>query len=161
MPAFFFQPIKSAVLALFCFLALVVSAAAQEFKSEPLEIHRQDGKILHFTVELAAKEEERRQGLMNRDEMAADHGMLFDFGQSRNVFMWMKNTYLPLDMLFISEKGRIEHIKADALPLSEDIIDSHGAVHFVLELNGGTSAALGIRVGDTVTSAQIAKAAKP
>ena len=159
MSRLFASSIKSAVLALFCFLAFASFAGAGDFRSERFEIRRQDGKLLQFTVELAVREDERRVGLMNRDEMKPDSGMLFDFGDSRNVYMWMKNTYLPLDMLFISDKGRIDHIRADTLPLSEDVIDSHGQVRFVLEINGGTSALLGIKVGDTAMSAQIAKAA--
>jgi uncharacterized membrane protein (UPF0127 family) len=149
--------LKGALVALFCFLACAPAMPA-EFRSEPLEIRKQDGTVLHFTVELATTESERQLGLMNRDQMADDHGMLFDFGESRPVYMWMKNTYLPLDMLFMSAKGRIEHIHPDALPLSEDIIDSHGKVRFVLELNGGLTTRLGIKPGDMISSGQIDKA---
>jgi uncharacterized membrane protein (UPF0127 family) len=151
--------LKSASLALFCFLALGSSLAA-EFPTEALQIHRHDGKVVHFTVELATDNAGREQGLMNRETMQPDHGMLFDFGNSRPVYMWMKDTYLPLDMLFISAAGKITQIRQDTLPLSEDIIDSHGPVRFVLELNAGTSRTLGLAPGDAVTSAQIAKAAK-
>lgn len=153
--------LKSAIPALLCFLAVVLAASAAGFRSEPLEIHLHNGKMLHFSVELAAAEPERRQGLMDRKEMAPDHGMLFDFGETRRVHMWMKNTYLPLDMLFISEDGRIEHIRTDTEPLSEEIIDSHGEVRFVLEINAGVSRKLGIAVGDTVSSDQIRKAGTP
>ena len=150
--------LKSAVLALLCFLGPACLSAA-EFRTERLEIHRQDGKVLHFIVELATDDAERQQGLMNREEMKPDDGMLFDFGISRRVHMWMKNTYLPLDMLFISEKGRVEHIRADTMPLSEDIIDSQADVRYVLEINGGLSETLGITMGDTVSSMQIARTA--
>lgn len=151
--------LKSAVPALFCFLGMAILASGAEFRKEGLEIHRHDGKVLSFVVEVATNNAEREQGLMNRDEMKPDRGMLFDFGQSRPVFMWMKNTYLPLDMLFIADNGKITHIRQNTLPLSEDIIDSHGAVRFVLEINGGVSETLGIEVGDTVTSMQIGQAA--
>jgi uncharacterized membrane protein (UPF0127 family) len=150
--------LKSAVAALFCFIALASPGRATEFRTEGLTIHRQDGKILNFVVELATDNAEREQGLMNREEMKPDRGMLFDFGMSRPVYMWMKNTYLPLDMLFISDGGKITHIRANTLPLSEDIIDSHGLVRFVLEINGGTSETLGIKVGDAVRSMQIERA---
>jgi uncharacterized membrane protein (UPF0127 family) len=150
--------LKSAIAALFCFLGLLASAQAAEFRTEGLEIHRQDGKILKFIVEIATNDAEREQGLMNREEMKPDRGMLFDFGTTRPVYMWMKNTYLPLDMLFISADGRITHVRANTLPLSEDIIDSRGAVRFVLEINGGISDTLGIRTGDTVTGMQIERA---
>lgn len=147
--------LKGAVLALFCFLGLVFVARAESFPTETLEIHRRDGKVLTFVVELATDNAQREQGLMNRDDMAADHGMLFDFGISRPVYMWMKNTTLPLDMLFIDSKGKITHIRRDTLPLSEDIIDSHGPVHFVLEINAGVAKAQGIREGDAVASPHI------
>ena len=69
---------------------------------------------------------------MNRRHMARDHGMLFDFGVTRRVMMWMKNTYLPLDMLFIAKDGKIETIRENAVPLSEAIIDSRVPIAFVL-----------------------------
>jgi len=144
-----FQTVKSAALALF-FIVSAVQATAIDFRVEPLEIRLQNGKVLHLSVELATTTKEREIGLMNRDSMASDRGMLFDFGQSRRVYMWMKNTYLPLDMLFVSERGQIRHIHADALPLSESI---------VIELNGGQVAEWGIRPGDIATSATIATAA--
>jgi uncharacterized membrane protein (UPF0127 family) len=151
---------KSAVLALFWFMAFASSGFATEFRKEGLEIHRQDGKVLQFVVELATDDASREEGLMNRETMKPDRGMLFDFGIARPVYMWMKNTYLPLDMLFISETGKITHIRSNTLPLSEDIIDSHGRVRFVLEINAGVSETLGIKVGDEVTSMQIARVRK-
>jgi uncharacterized membrane protein (UPF0127 family) len=87
---------------------------------------------------------------MNRREMAPDRGMLFSFGETRQVLMWMKNTYLPLDMLFVDKTGEIRTIRENAEPLSEAIIDSQVPVAFVVELNGGTVRARGIRPGDTV-----------
>ena len=144
-----------AVLALLCFCWLSIPGFAAEFRKEGLEIHRHDGKVLSFTVELATDNAEREQGLMNRKEMKPDRGMLFDFGKSRQVYMWMKNTYLPLDMLFISDKGKITHISENTIPLSENIIDSHGAVRFVLEINGGIAQTLGIKVGYRVSSKQV------
>lgn len=155
-----FRCLQSAFMALFCFVLLTVSGNAADFASETLEIRRQDGSVVAFTVELALDAAQRQQGLMNRETMDAEAGMLFDFGQTRPVLMWMKDTYLPLDMLFISESGRIDHIRAQAVPQSEEIIDSRGAVRFVLELNGGAAARLNIQVGDIVASKQIAKASK-
>jgi uncharacterized membrane protein (UPF0127 family) len=96
---------------------------------------------------------------MYREEMAPDRGMLFDFGTERRAAMWMKNTYLALDMLFIRADGTVARIAADALPLSELIIDSREPVRFVLELNAGTVARLGIAAGDRLESATVAAAA--
>lgn len=103
-----------------------------------------------FQVELAEEPEERRIGLMYRRELAADQGMLFDFGQSSPVLMWMRNTYVPLDMLFIRANGDIVNIAHDTVPQSEAILTSEGPVRAVLELPGGTSRLLGIQPGDRV-----------
>lgn len=147
--AFGVARLASAVLALF--LCLTPAAAADEaFDRQPLTIVTKDGKSHAFTVELAVTPRQREQGLMHRTEMAPDQGMLFAFGETRQVFMWMKNTYIALDMLFIGKDGRIRSIKENAEPLSEAIIDSKGPIDYVLELNGGTVKRLGIRTGNRV-----------
>lgn len=149
----------SALVALLLFVLASALAFSATFETEPLTIRKADGTFHRFTVELAVAAEQRAQGLMNRNEMAPDHGMLFDFGLSRRVAMWMKNTYLPLDMLFVRKDGTIARIASDTVPLSEAIIDSREPVHFVLELNAGTTTRLGIAPGDSVESATIAAAA--
>ena len=103
-----------------------------------------------FTVELADTDETRRTGLMFRTDLAADAGMLFDFGESRIVTMWMRNTPLPLDMIFITDAGRIAHIAENTVPGSEALISSRYPVASVLEVNAGVVAARGIAVGDRV-----------
>jgi len=150
--------LKGAILALFCFLGLALTTSAAEFRTEGLEIVRHDGRALDFIVEVATDEGQREQGLMNRQSMKSDRGMLFDFSTDKPVYMWMKNTYLPLDMLFIDRDGKITYIKRNTLPLSEDIIASQGPVRFVLEINAGVSDTLGIKIGDTVKSMQVARA---
>jgi uncharacterized protein len=153
---------SSALVALLLFVLSAAVAVSATFSTEPLTIRKGDGTTRTFTVELAISADQRAQGLMNRKEMAADRGMLFDFGLTRRVAMWMKNTYLPLDMLFIREDGTIARIAADTVPQSEAIIDSREPVHFVIELNAGTAAKLGIVPGDRAESATIkAIAAKP
>lgn len=145
---------KGALVALFLFVA--GHAAAQlAFDQEKLLIQTKSGKAHGFTVELAVTADQRAQGLMHRESMPPDHGMLFDFGEARPVAMWMQNTPLPLDMLFIQRDGTISHIHKKAVPFSKAIIDSRGAVNFVLELNGGRTDALGIAVGDKVMSERI------
>lgn len=141
--------LASAVLALFLCFAIAASAG-EKFDRQPLVIVTKDGKSHAFTVELAVTPRQREQGLMNRREMAADHGMLFAFGETRQVFMWMKNTYIPLDMLFIGKDGKVRTIRENAKPHSEAIIDSGGPIDYVLELNGGTAKRLGIRPGNRV-----------
>ena len=143
------------------FLCLASAAGAGEkFDIQPLTIVTKNGKSHAFTVELAVTPRQREQGLMNRREMAPDHGMLFAFGETRQVFMWMKNTYLPLDMLFIGKDGKIRSIKENATPLDESIIDSKGPIDYVLELNGGTVKRLGIRTGNRVQNALMEKLRK-
>lgn len=149
----------SALVALFLSLLCAVAARAQEtFGEERLAIVTNDGKRHEFSVELALTPNQRAQGLMNRRSMAPDRGMLFSFGETRLVMMWMKDTYLPLDMLFIDKSGDIRTIKKNAEPLSEAIISSNVPVAFVLELNAGTTASLAIKPGDKVESPLIRNA---
>jgi len=117
--------------------------------AEPLVIETGNGPV-EFSVELALTPADRASGLMNRTSMAAEHGMLFKFDQTRQVLMWMKNTPLSLDMLFIDEAGTVIRIAERTEPFSETIIPSIGPVRYVLELNGGTTSQRGISVGDTV-----------
>ena len=145
---------KGAFMALFLFMASTVSAQ-QQFDRQELLIQTKDGKTHTFEVELALSPEQRSQGLMHRESIPADHGMLFDFGESRPVAMWMKNTPLPLDMVFIQQDGTISHIHERAVPFSEAIIDSRGSVAYVLELNGGRTDELGIDIGDRVINKRI------
>lgn len=132
--------------------------ADQRFSTETLVATTKSGATHSFIIELATNDAQREQGLMFRKSMAADAGMLFDFGMDRDVAMWMKNTFIPLDMLFLSKTGKVTHIAHDAVPHSEAIISSRGPVRFVLELNAGTAKKLGLSVGDRIVSPQIAKA---
>ena len=150
--------IRSAIAALFFILA--VPALSQQpitFDKEPLIIQTASGKRLNFIVEIADTNEQRQRGLMYRKDMAEDAGMIFDFGVSRRVQMWMENTILPLDMLFVDSTGTIRNIKQNAVPYSQDIIDSMTEVKYVIELNAGVTAKLGIKPGDKVMSATTTK----
>ena len=120
-----------------------------ELETAPLTIDSATGRF-EFEVELAATAEQRRQGLMFRDSLEDDRGMLFDFGRTAPVTMWMRNTYIPLDMLFIDADGQIHRIVENTQPLSDAVIGSGGSVRAVLELRGGVSAELGIQPGDRV-----------
>lgn len=128
----------------------LVGAAAQD--AAPVETLGITGRSGHhaFSVEVMRDDESRSRGLMFRRSMAADHGMLFDFQKVEPVAMWMKNTYLPLDMLFIRSDGSIARVAADTEPLSTRVIPSGDPVLAVLELNAGTAAKLGIKAGDRV-----------
>jgi uncharacterized membrane protein (UPF0127 family) len=103
-----------------------------------------------FTVELATTPVQMEQGLMFRRSLPADGGLLFDYGSPSMAMMWMKNTLIPLDMLFVDAKGQIVNIHERAVPGSLDTIAAAAPVRAVIELNGGTAARLGIRPGDKV-----------
>ncbi|MEZ5786862.1 MAG: DUF192 domain-containing protein [Xanthobacteraceae bacterium] len=117
--------------------------------AEILEIATRNG-VQVFSVEVVNKDEDRARGLMFRRELPERHGMLFDFDDEENVSMWMRNTYIPLDMIFIKGDGKILRIAENTQPLSERIIPSGGPVRAVLEIAGGTSKKLGIAPGDRV-----------
>ncbi|AWM87218.1 DUF192 domain-containing protein [Microvirga sp. 17 mud 1-3] len=140
---------RTFALALTLGAAASVSVVAQQ-ALEDLAVVTQGGQRQAFQVEVARNDADRAQGLMYRRSMPANHGMLFDFGRVQPVSMWMQNTYLPLDMLFIRPDGTIARIAANTEPLSTRTIPSGEPVLAVLELNAGTAAKLGIKAGDRV-----------
>ena len=144
-----------AIVAIAILAAASVSALAQTFATETLTVRTSGGASHVFTVELATTSDQRALGLMNRDMMAADHGMLFDFGRVRPVQMWMRNTPLPLDMVFLDETGTVTHVAERTTPFSDAIIDSGGPVSHVLELNAGISRLIGLKPGDRVEHASL------
>jgi uncharacterized protein len=119
------------------------------FPSAPLEIRTRTGIEL-FDVWIADTSERSQQGLMFQKWLPTDRGMLFPQAVPRVMTMWMKNTLIPLDMLFIDAQGRIAYIRENATPQSEDIISAPIPVKAVLELAGGLTSKHGIRVGDRV-----------
>ena len=121
----------------------------QTFPRSELEVVTDKGRY-KFKVELATTPEQMMQGLMFRRSLDADAGMLFDYGTTQPVSFWMKNTLIPLDMIFIYANGRVAGVHQRAVPRSEQPIPSPAPVRAVLELNGGTAARLGIKTGDLV-----------
>jgi uncharacterized protein len=115
----------------------------------PLEIVTKSG-VQVFSVELATTEEEKTTGLMYRKELADGKGMLFDFSPAQEVSMWMKNTSVSLDMIFIRPDGRILRIAENTEPLSTKIISSGGPAKGVLEVVAGTAKKYGIQPGDRI-----------
>lgn len=124
--------------------------AQPSFETSDLTIETANGGRYDFVVEMAITPEQQGRGLMNRAEMAPDAGMLFPFDPPRVASFWMKNTLIPLDMLFIDETGRIVRIAERTTPMSTESVPSGGPVRAVLELNGGVTALLGIAPGDRV-----------
>ena len=136
-------------LLLLALAANVALAQLATFPTAPLTIVAAGGPH-KFTVELATTPAQMEQGLMFRQSLAPDAGMLFDYQAPSMAMMWMKNTLIPLDMLFVDAAGRIVNIHERAVPGSLATISAAAPARAVIELNGGTAARLGIRPGDRV-----------
>ncbi|MFM5915532.1 MAG: DUF192 domain-containing protein [Chakrabartia godavariana] len=143
-------------------LLLLLPAACQAGHSEaakaasglsvvPLQIRTAAGGTHSFKVEVARTENDQARGLMFRESLAPDAGMIFPMDPPRWASFWMKNTVIPLDMIFIRADGTIARIAAETVPYSLDPVDSGEPVAAVLEIAGGRAAALGIAEGDRVS----------
>lgn len=135
--------------ALIAVSAALAGPLAQAASFSTLEIATKNGVHI-FSVEMATTEEEKSKGLMYRRELADGKGMLFDFSPEQQISMWMKNTYISLDMIFIRADGRILRIAENTEPLSTKIISSGGLAKGVLEVIAGTAQKYGIQPGDRV-----------
>jgi uncharacterized membrane protein (UPF0127 family) len=156
--------VRAPLLRAFGFAAIVVLACcvfgllapARAAGIDTIEIVSGNG-VHPFSVELATNEAERSVGLMYRKSMPEGHGMLFDFGFPQPVAFWMHNTYISLDMFFISTDGHIIRIAENAKPMTDTLIPSGGMVRGVLEVIAGTARKLGIKAGDRVTGSIFGK----
>ncbi len=133
--------------------AVIWSAAppARGAEEQTLEIATKNG-VRVFSVELAVTDEERQRGLMFRRSLPESRGMLFDFKRDQDVQMWMHNTYISLDMIFIEADGRIRKVAENTEPMTDRIITKGGPVRAVLEVIAGTAKKFGIQAGDRVAS---------
>jgi uncharacterized membrane protein (UPF0127 family) len=144
------------ILAVATWAAIVVAAPSsaqvklQSFERDTLSVESGGGERHRFEVELARTGAQHAQGLMYRRNLAEDAGMLFLYRGAGTVSMWMKNTTIPLDMMFIAPDGRIVDIAERTVPYSLETVSSRYAASAVLEVNGGTVARLGIQPGDRV-----------
>ena len=141
-------------LLLLALFAVSWPAYAEAFSNGELSIET-DSKTLQFQIEIADEADERSRGLMFRESLADDEGMLFIYPSPRIASFWMKNTQIPLDMLFIDEDGHILSIARETTPFSLKPVLSGGLVTSVLEISGGLAATLGIDVGDRVEWTEI------
>ncbi len=150
---------RRAMLMVIALSALAGSAHAQlqTFTKSKLVIETTKGKF-PFDIELALTPAQMEQGLMYRRTLAADAGMLFDYGDPQPIAMWMKNTFIPLDMIFVAKDGKVVDLRERAVPMSLDTIESKVPAKAVIEVNAGTIARLGIHVGDTVHYASFGNA---
>lgn len=142
-------PLRAAVLLLASILLMPLSACASGGSdtaeaAETVVTIRQGSTAHRFTVEVARTPEEQARGLMHRTSLAPDRGMLFPFARPKFASFWMKNTFIPLDIIFIRSDGSIDRIAENTIPESPEPVVSGGEVAAVLELAGGTAARLGI-----------------
>ncbi len=140
---------SAAALIAACLVVVALNTAATAASFQTLEIVTRTG-VQVFSIEMATTEQEKETGLMYRKELADGKGMLFDFSPEQQISMWMKNTYIPLDMIFIRADGRILRIAENTEPLSTKIISSGGLAKGVLEVIAGTAKKYGIEPGDRV-----------
>jgi uncharacterized membrane protein (UPF0127 family) len=133
------------------FVAMLAGWPQTAFAAEqvPVLVHA-GGSTYRFAAEIADSADERAQGLMFREHLAANEGMLFLYPAEKPVAFWMKNTPLPLDLIFIDGSGHIVHVAAMARPYDTTPISSNGAAKAVLEILGGSAGQLGIKPGDLV-----------
>lgn len=130
--------------ALGCWPGVAASAA------DELIVLRRDGVAVRLQIETANDARSRKRGLMWRKTLAPRSGMLFDFERPRRVRMWMKNTQIPLDLLFVTELGELVEIERNASPGSLRLIAPRHAVRYVLEINGGEASDFAFAIGDRV-----------
>ena len=144
--------LTSIIIAVFLFSTFSHEKGAAFAASEKLEslVIRVDGADIKFNVEVARTPSQQEVGLMFRRSLPKDQGMLFIYPYQSIVKMWMKNTFIPLDMVFINSKGIVKKIVERTEPLSLNVISSEETVIAVLELNGGTSNRIGLKRGDQV-----------
>jgi len=147
-------PIAAAFIVLFISVPAAFAAAGKPsgLPRERIVIECADGQKHIFEMEIATTAAQRERGLMFRQSMPKDAGMLFLFDPPEPAAFWMKNTYIPLDILFIRADGTIAKIKESAIPLDLTPVDSAGSVKYVIELNGGEAARRRIKAGDKIRS---------
>ncbi|MGB3338909.1 MAG: DUF192 domain-containing protein [Devosia sp.] len=146
---------RAAVVVAIATVALPLAACSDEGK---LVLHSSTGDY-SFNIEVVDTNESRAKGLMYVQELADDAGMLFDFKEERDVSFWMRNTFIPLDMIFVDADGVVKNIHVNARPHDVTGIPSEGPVQFVLEIPGGRSVEIGLKPGDTMEHARVAKPA--
>lgn len=134
----------------------VAAVAAQECEVGVADL-RWDAGTTRFSVELADDADERAVGLMNRESMARFSGMVFAYQREQPVAFWMKNTLIPLDILFFDRRGVLQHIHQNAIPLDLTAIPGGDKIQYVLEINGGVADMLGIKVGAEMRHSSISK----
>lgn len=137
-------------------LGLFAAAADAACRDDMVEL-RGDWGTARFSVEIADTGETRAQGLMHRDSLPRSRGMLFVYDQPTRAMFWMRNTLIPLDMIFVDPRGMVRHVHHEAIPHDETPIDGGFGVKMVLEINGGLAGALGIDAGSEMRHPRLAQ----
>jgi uncharacterized protein len=139
----------------FLLLPLAACSSGSTTQAQTTEVSDDFHAVIHtatgdydFTIEIADTPQEQSRGLMYRQSLAPDAGMLFDYGTEQKVAFWMQNTFIPLDMVFIGADGIVKHIHENAKPMDPTSIPSKFPVRFVLEIPGGRAAEIGLKDGD-------------
>ncbi len=145
---------KTGLMVILASLAVPLMAAA-ECRDDAVQLRNPSGGIVQFSVELADDPAERAKGLMFRETMPRSAGMLFRYEAPQHAAFWMKNTLIPLDMLFANGQGVITAVHSNAIPQDETAIDGGDGVVFVLEINGGLAKPLGLVPGTVLRHPQI------
>lgn len=153
MPRFAIPPLRFLAAFLVVFAVAAATALAAP-KLEPLTFETADGPRV-FQIEVALTPQQRQTGLMWRRSLPDDHGMLFDFETPQEITMWMQNTYVSLDMVFVSAEGRVTRIAERTEPLSTRTVASQGQARYVVELVAGAAKRIGLKVGDKVVHPRI------
>jgi uncharacterized protein len=146
----------ASVIRLSVFALMLLTVAACSGGEDRLVLHTAKGDFT-FKIEIADTNEERAQGLMFRNELAPDAGMLFDYGKEQEASFWMQNTLIPLDMIFIGADGVVKSIHVNAKPLDTTPIPSGAPVRFVFEIPGGRSKEIGLAVGARMDHPRVGK----
>ena len=131
---------------------LCAGQAGADCAPDTVELRTVTGSVVRFSVEVADDAAEREVGLMNRQRLASSAGMLFVYEAPKHAFFWMKNTLIPLDMIFADATGLVSRVHQGAIPLDESSIDGGDGVTYVLEINGGLAGRLGLAAGAVLRS---------
>jgi uncharacterized protein len=150
------RPIRSSLLSLAFLAFAAIGALAEDMRVEEVVVVTKTGRHA-FQAEIADTPEQRSKGMMFRTELASGRAMLFDFGKERPIAMWMKNTRVALDMIFIRADGSVVGFKKDAVPESTAVISPKFPALAVLETVAGTAERIGLEVGDKVEHAMFAR----
>ncbi|MBN9304043.1 MULTISPECIES: DUF192 domain-containing protein [unclassified Devosia] len=138
-------------------MTLVLLSAAAACSADNRGVFHTAKGDFAFTLEIADTEAQRERGLMFRTSLAPDAGMLFDYHQEQQAAFWMQNTLIPLDMIFIAADGTVKTIHVNARPMDPTSIPSEVPVRFVVEIAGGRSQEIGLKVGDRFENSRVGK----